>query len=87
MENIKARYNGVPIIVSKELIIKNYELRQVRKSKSKRINKKFKIKYGYYKFETGANDSFVFDGCLMISPRTWNKLKSKVNKFGELTLY
>lgn len=68
---IFAKYTGIPIIVVPD------SKKQNRKHKKKRINKKWKKRYGYTLYNSLKDDQVIMmNGRVCVNPRTYYKLKS-----------
>lgn len=68
---IFAKYTGIPIIVVPD------SKKQNRKHKKKRINKKWKKRYGYTLYNSLEDDQVIMmNGRVCVNPRTYYKLKS-----------
>jgi len=59
---------GIPFIISEALA--TYKSVQIRTHKKKRINKKWRKKYGFKQIEIVNDKSYVFGGKIYISPAT-----------------
>lgn len=70
--------NGLQIIENKYMV-SGHERRPVKKSKSKRIQKKFNKKYGFKYYEIADKKVYIFENKLIGHPKTIKKLLKTIN--------